>query len=585
MKILGAEINQQLTDELAQLLAPSASFVSANEALGAFSGIVSFFDSQAELDDLRTVLHENTPLVEESNRAEYGDFQTNTRLAGQVCSLLKSRGVAPETVIEPTFGKGSFVLAALQTFDSIREIVGVEIYKPYIWQTKFDVLAHFFANPDRPRPVIRLLHGDVFGVDFKKMVGQARNVLVLGNPPWVTNAMLSSLESDNLPTKSNFKKLGGLDAMTGKGNFDIAESITLALLRTFHRTDGHIAFLVKNTVVKNLLFDQRQNQFALSEIEKHNINAPEEFGAAVDASLFLARFNSQPSFVCRQFDFYRQKPENEFGWSGDKFVSNLRNYQIFKYLDGKCPFEWRQGLKHDCSKIMEFERENSHFRNGKGEVFSVEEDLVFGLLKSSDLKPSVLGRSRKNTLVTQRKIGQDTRFIETNHPQTWAYLTANTAEFANRKSSIYVGKPAFSIFGVGDYSFAPFKVAISGMYKNLRFSLVLPADGKPLMLDDTCYFIGFERLADAVFSFLLLNSPEAQHFLESLVFWDSKRAITKDLLMRIDFGRLLDTVDFEKIISLSDGFPELPAEKLTFEVWENYCQLALPKTTTQFVLF
>ena len=33
-------------------------------------------------------------------------------------------------------------------------------------------------------------------------------------------------------------------------------------------------------------------------------------------------------------------------------------------IDGICPFEWRQGIKHDCSSIMEFQRVNGHFVNG-----------------------------------------------------------------------------------------------------------------------------------------------------------------------------------------------------------------------------
>ena len=33
----------------------------------------------------------------------------------------------------------------------------------------------------------------------------------------------------NLPRKNNFKNHSGLDAMTGKGNFDIAEFITMSL--------------------------------------------------------------------------------------------------------------------------------------------------------------------------------------------------------------------------------------------------------------------------------------------------------------------------------------------------------------------
>jgi len=54
----------------------------------------------------------------------------------------------------------------------------------------------------------------------------------------------------------------------------------------------------------------------------------------------------------------------------------------------------------------------------------------------------------------------------------------------------------FSIFDIGNYSFKPYKVAVSGLYKQTKFSLVEP-NGTVLVLDDTCYFIGFDTLREA----------------------------------------------------------------------------------------
>src|SRR5207248_11771079 len=64
---------------------------------------------------------------------------------------------------------------------------------------------------------------------------------------------LSALESTNLPAKSNFKGHSGLDAMTGKSNFDIAEFIILQLIRNFSKSHATVAMLCKNTVIRNLV--------------------------------------------------------------------------------------------------------------------------------------------------------------------------------------------------------------------------------------------------------------------------------------------------------------------------------------------
>jgi hypothetical protein len=104
----------------------------------------------------------------------------------------------------------------------------------------------------------------------------------------------------------------------------------------------------------------------------------------------------------------------------------------------------------------------------------------------------------------------------------------------------------FSIFGIGDYSFKPYKIAISGLYKQTRFTLVEP-NGTVLMLDDTCYFIGFDTLEDALMTQFLLNKPEAQEFIKSFMFTDAKRVITKELLMRIDLNSIVRETNTEEM--------------------------------------
>ena len=325
----------------------------------------------------------------------------------------------------------------------------------------------------------------------------------------------------------------------------------------YHRNAGwvspkfaHFAFLIKNSVIKNIVFEQKKKQYPISNIEKHTINAKKEFEAAVDASLFVCKFNAAPEFTAKEFDFYTSKPRVTLGWVNNKFASDTEKYRKYQHLDGICPFEWRQGIKHDCAKVMELERIDGGFRNALGEEFELEEDLVYGILKSSDLKKDVVDVARKYTIVTQKRIGQDTSHILEKLPKTKAYLERNKDYFLNRKSSIYKGKPMFSIFGVGDYSFKPYKVAISGLYKQTKFTLVIP-NGTVLLLDDTCYFIGFDSLEEAQKIQSMLNRPETQEFIESFMFIDEKRAITKDLLMRISLHNSISKK--VKQLSLFDG--------------------------------
>ena len=588
MKIFGAAVTHQVSGFLNDNLKKIVSFEKANQKMRDAFGIIHFFDGNEELERLKKALSETHQATEEPDREEYGDFQTNSDLADKVALHLASKNISPEIVIEPACGKGNFIIASLRSFKNIKNIFGVEIYKPYVWETKFSIADFFLANPSADKPEISIIHCNVFDFDFKGTAKKhsAKNVLVIGNPPWVTNSKLGSLNSTNLPRKTNFKNHSGLDAMTGKGNFDIAESITLMMIETFQSMKGNLLLLVKNSVIKNIVFDQNKNRYKISSVEKHCIDSKKEFNVSAEAALFYCRLNSSPSFDCASFDFYRpQTSFLKFGWLNNKFVSNIHAYAHAKEIDGKCPFVWRQGLKHDCSSVMELDKAGEHYVNGLNEEVKLEEDLVYGILKSSDLKNTVIRQTRKFTIVTQKKIGQETNYIKTEYPKTYQYLARHQASFNARKSSIYRNKPLFSIFGVGDYSFKPFKVAISGFYKTFHFTLILPQHNKPVMLDDTCYLIGFDKIEFAVYSLMLLNSNAAVHFLQSVTFPDAKRTFTKDVLMRIDLLELAKHIRKADLKTALETLNEKHKLYLTLNLWDNFIHEMTPANNGQIALF
>lgn len=588
MKIFEANISHQVSDFLNDNLKKIISFEKANQKMYDAFGIIHFFDNNEELETLKEVLSITNNVLEEPDRAEYGDFQTNSDLANKVTLHLASKNISPEVVIEPTCGKGNFIIASLRNFKEIKNVFGVEIYKPYVWETKFNIVDFFLCNPNSNKPKISIVHCNVFDFDFKTISKEhsTNNILIIGNPPWVTNSKLGSLNSTNLPKKTNFKNHSGLDAMTGKGNFDIAEFITLTMIETFQNMKGNLLLLVKNSVIKNIVFDQNKNRYKISDIEKHCIDSKKEFNVSVEAALFYCKLNSLPTFDCTEFDFYNnQKSQLQFGWLNDKFVSNIDTYIHTKEIDGECPFVWRQGLKHDCSTVMELDKVNGHFVNGLNEEVKLEDGLVYGILKSSDLKNTVINQTRKFTIVTQKKVGQETKYIKTEYPKTYQYLTQHQANFDARKSSIYNNKPLFSIFGIGDYSFKPFKVAISGLYKTFHFTLILPQDNKPVMLDDTCYLIGFDKIEFAVYALILLNSNTTVQFLQSVTFPDAKRTFTKDVLMRIDLLELAKHIDKADLQTELETLNEKYKFNLTLDLWNSFISEMTPVNNGQMAMF
>ena len=588
MKVFEANITYQVSDYLNNLLKRIDSFEIANQKMNDEFGIIHFFDNNDELDILKETISISNNIVSEPDRAEYGDFQTNKELAKKVTIFLSNKSINPKIVIEPTCGKGNFIVASLSAFSTIEYVFGIEIYKPYIWETKFNIIEFYLSNPKENKPKITITHCDVFDYDFKIIAKQftEAELLIIGNPPWVTNSKLGSLNSSNLPKKSNFKNHSGLDAMTGKGNFDIAEFITVKMLDIFQNIKGNLLLLVKNSVIKNIVLEQKKNKYSIRTIEKYCIDSKKEFNVSVEASLFYAKLKSNPDFYCTEYNFYTNTtPILQFGWLNDKFVSNIDIYSHTKNIDGECPFIWRQGLKHDCSSIMEFDKVNGHYVNGLNENIKLEDGLVYGILKSSDLKNSLINTTRKFTIVTQKRVGQETKYIRNEFPKTYQYLLDHQDYFDARKSSIYNNKPSFSIFGIGDYSFKPYKVAISGLYKTFYFTLILPQNEKPVMLDDTCYLIGFDKIEFAVYALILLNSKVTKQFLQSVTFADAKRTFTKDVLMRIDLLELANIIDDNYIETELLRLNKMYNLSLNLSLWENFIDEMKPVNNQQIDLF
>lgn len=469
------------------------------------------------------------------NAREFGDFQTPPQLAGEVCRLLGAKGIAPVSVLDPTCGQGNFLAAALKTFPTIDKAVGIDVNLDCIALARSNLLsAHH-------RVAVEIRQEDFFAVDWKRLLDcLPEPLLVLGNPPWVTNSALSSLDSANLPEKSNFQKRRGIDAITGKSNFDISEWMLLQMLDWIDGKQAAMAMLCKTSVARKVLTHAWKRGNPAIQAEIYRIDAAANFGVAVDSCLLVitATTSTQPS-CCRVHDSLDPLSKaTVMGYENGRLLADTTAYAAWRHLDGSGPGKWRSGIKHDCSRVMELREINGRYSNGLGEAVKLEYDYLYPMLKSSDLVRLGEICPSRYMLVTQRVVGEQTETIRQRAPRTWHYLT-NHAEYLDRRgSSIYRSRPRFSIFGVGEYSFTSWKVAVSGFYKNLIFRVVGPSSGKPVVFDDTCYFLPCASQAEAVATADMLNSQVAREFFSAFVFWDAKRPITVELLQRLDLFAL-----------------------------------------------
>lgn len=477
---------------------------------------------------------------EKRSKVEFGDFQTPLSLARDVCSVIVRTGFLPASVIEPTCGRGVFLQAALEAFPNTAHFLGLERNNDYVQQA---LTATNHTGQDKQ---VQILQRDFFDTDWKSILAkQAKPMLILGNPPWVTNAALGALESANLPEKANLDNLRGIDAVTGKSNFDISEWMLRKNLEWLAETSGMLAVLCKTAVARKVLFYAWSRNLPVEFAEVRRIDAKLHFGAAVDACLLIVKL--QPGAQTKQCSDYNSlaatEPQSVFGLRDGIMVANVLFYDRWRDLMGCGLSGWRSGIKHDCSAIFELVQKDGSYENGMGVRVDVEADVLFPLLKSSDLARN--RRPRKWLLVPQRTMTEPPKELQRTAPKAWQYLLANDARLADRGSSIYRNRPAYSVFGIGDYAFAPWKVAISGLYKKLEFVITPPFRGRTVVLDDTCYFFPCQSERECNALHALVSSQPAREFWSAFVFWDAKRPITAQILNLLDFAALARVTGLE----------------------------------------
>ncbi len=488
-------------------------------------------------------------LILTGDRRELGDYQTPMEFCNKVCSYLYEKDLVRdiEAIIDPTCGLGNFIVSATNIFDL--PAWGIDINEEYIQ----------IAQNRLPSGI--LIHNNIFNVSISDICNH-RNVLVIGNPPWATNAELDY----NLPQKSNFKGLKGIEALTGASNFDICEYVILQMLNAFKGTDSVICMLCKTSVARNVIMEIDRNSICCNMVEMLNFNSHKVFGVSAAACVLIIQLTTSKQRTkvnCQVKDFDSLKTLDTLVISNRSLTSSTTNIQDF---EGVCQMTWRSGVKHDCSKVMELELIDGSYVNKYKEVVNIEENLVFPLVKSSLFKSPIIMEYKKYVIVTQQRAQQDTSYIEQDYPHLWSYLSSHSDDFSRRKSIIYKKSGSFSMFGVGDYSFAPYKVGVSGFYKKPLFSLL--TSDKPVMTDDTSYFLSFNNYEDAYTMMLLLNSQPVQEYLTSIAFLDSKRPYTVKLLSRIDLMKCISKVSVNELIH-TEHILELPS----FITQEMYAHL------------
>lgn len=438
----------------------------------------------------------------------YGDFQTPAWLAQAAIDQLAAGGPAPRTVVEPTCGRGVFLAAAARRFPEAR-LLG--------WER----LADHAAAARAAVPGAAVVEADAFDVDWASEAATwAAPIWVVGNPPWVTAAALGRSRG---PRREGAGGVG-LAAVTGAANFDLAEWVLLRLAAALDGRDARLAVLCKTQSARRSL-----GRVAAEGLWR--IDARRAFGVGADAGWFVAR--PGPPGWCPVYDrLDATRPVARWRVEGGV----VRAESDHEELGGDSVPAWRSGVKHDAASVFELTRDGAGWRNGLGAVVDVEPEALAPLVKAADVYRG--SGPERALLLTQRALSDDPAALARAAPRAWAYLVAHADRLGARRSRVWQDRPPFSLFGVGPYTFAPYKVAVATLRAELRFRLVGPRDGAPALLDDTTAFLPFQDEATARDALARLEHPHARAFLAARTFPDALRKISVRALQGLDLRKV-----------------------------------------------
>jgi SAM-dependent methyltransferase len=386
---------------------------------------------------------------------------------------------------------------------------------------------------------------------------------VAGNPPWVNWENLpDSYRQDTAPlwAKHDLFPHRGYDAILGKGKDDISILMTYVAIDNYLQKGGKLGFLITQSVFKTAGAGQGFRHFTLGDSTLLQVVTVDDM---VELQPFEGASNRTSIVVLEKGNPTRYPVTYNLWWKKVKGISigtdfplekvnEIATYRKFfaepvdsndltsawltgrqlaikaiKKILGKSDYEAHLGINaggaggtykveivssRPDGLIVISNLTEGMKRKVENVQAAIESDLVYPLLQGKDVKrwqaePSV------HTIVTH-EFGMRLNAIpeeemKLKYPKTYAYLKRFEDDL--RQRSVYKRyfketAPFYSMFDVGDYTFASCKVVWMRMASKIMASVIGTYDGKPIIPPDTVTLVSFADEEEAYYLCAVVNS-------------------------------------------------------------------------------
>jgi SAM-dependent methyltransferase len=496
-------------------------------------------------DALKAFYHDLFP---RTLRHTLGEYYTPDWLAHFVLERMGYHG--ERRLLDPSCGSGTFLALAYRLLKkqgkSLNSIAGIDVNPLACLSAKANLLLSLDSwEAPLELPIYRadtlLNPPDLGKFDF-----------VVGNPPWVNWETLPDDTRER--SKALWLHYGlfthrGFDSILGKGKKDLALLLTYAVMDKYLADDGKMAFILTQSVLKSSGAAEGFRRFtgkfqpqAVDDFSRVNLFSGAETRPIV---LYLGKDKIEPipytlwhspkknipdDAPASILESFRQSHfvAEPIGKAGSAWLTGrLDALQALRKLRGKTPYEAHAGVFTGGAngiywlEILGEENGLLRVRNmpdaAKIAVPQVEAlieaDFVFPLLRGRDVKRWQAIPTAHILVVQdpQRRMGYAESWLESHYPHTYTYLSQFEGILRQRptlKRYFKADAPFYSMFDVGDYSFAPYKVLWHGFGKRTMAAAVVGGvEGKAIMSNQAMHpFIGLENEDEAHYLAACLNS-------------------------------------------------------------------------------
>jgi len=412
---------------------------------------------------------------------------------------------------------------------------------------------------------------------FAPLLFQGKFDYVVGNPPWIKWEFLDEDYKKKLGILYlkvyKLWSYGGMKAGLGFAHDDISIVFTYVCMDKYLKLNGKLGFVLKQTLYKSVAGKEFRKFYIEKENEKipvkvlvvHDLVKLRPFRrSGSETSVIIMNKGEQTLYPVR-YNIWRLKDGHKLSeitdissLDGVKRAVIVEEFDAYPATDdptdvwtlvpkGGTPnkihkklnpykSEIRHGVVNDLNSVF-FIRIIKKNPNGTIQIENlndlgkrkvkkvrtdIEPDLVYPVIKPRHVRKWKI-EGYYYMIVPQKKAGENNeRDLRTNYPKTYAYLHRFKNELIKRSSRWFKGgdKPFYSLFGIGEYTFKPYKVVWCPMIFPPRFAVAFYVNdeyvgNKVYIPDNTIGYISFDSKDEAYYVCAILNSPKIAQLLEN----------------------------------------------------------------------